>query len=82
MAVSLDFSLLDLRIDLNGGLKGNRSDGCWVNSFGVTGLNICDVKIGLSVLALPPYVGRITFQGMSIVRNAPSRSSYAMPGWM
>jgi hypothetical protein len=75
-AVSLDFSPLDLRIDLNGGLKANRSDGCWVNSFGVTGLNICDVKVGLSVLALPPFVARISFQGkLSSTRaNRPSRS--------
>ena len=53
--VTLAYSLVKQRLDFDGSF-----DGCWNQAFGVAGLSLCDMFLGLSIGVVPPYLTRYT----------------------
>merc|ERR1719460_112466 len=63
VTLEISYSIVSQKLNLDGALSGQNAGGCWHDAFGVMGLAICDVKIGLSLTYIAPWLARFSFQG-------------------
>ena len=58
LTVTLAYQMARQRLDLDGEMSG-----CWKDSFGMKGLSVCDVNVGISLGLVFPFLTRLSLGG-------------------